>query len=103
VRYILSAIAGALAVLLAILFGKRSNIHDNGSGVDRVRDSLTDSKNRANDIADKVASASSTASDIGKHIDTASNSLDKAIGVVQSIRRRGATSYPVDDPGPDRD
>ena len=102
-RYILSAIAGALALLFAILFGKRTNLHDNGSGVDRVRDSLADSKDRADDISDQIVDTSGTVADIERHIGSAATFLDQAIGVVQSIRRRGATSYPVDDPGPDRD
>jgi DNA anti-recombination protein RmuC len=102
-NYVIAAILGALAMLWAFLFGKRGGVLDNGSGAERVRDSLADSKNRADDITNKVADASSTASDIGKHIDTASTSLDKAIGVVRSIRRRGATSNPVAQTGPDRD
>jgi hypothetical protein len=103
VEYILSAIAGALAVLLAILFGKRTGVLDHGSGVDRVRDSITDSKDRASDINRQIVDTSSTVADIKGHIDTASTSLDKAIGVVQSIRRRGATENPVVDSGADRD
>ena len=102
-NYVIAAILGALAMLWAILFGKRGGVLDNGIGVDRIRDSLADSKNRADDIADQIGDTSGTVTDIGKHIDTASTSLDKAIGVVRSIRRRGATSYHVDDPGPDRD
>jgi methyl-accepting chemotaxis protein len=103
VRYILSAIAGALAVLFAILFGKRSNIHDNGSGTDRIRDSLADSKDRASDINRQIVDTSGTVADITEHIGSASDSVDKAIGVVQSIRRRGATADPVAQTGPDRD
>ena len=102
-RYILSAIAGALALLLAYLFGKRGGVLDNGSGADRIRDSLADSKDRASDISRQIVDTSGTVADITEHIGSASDSVDKAIGVVRSIRRRGATSYPVADPGPDRD
>jgi uncharacterized membrane protein affecting hemolysin expression len=103
VRYILSAIAGALALLFAILFGKRTRVLDHGSGADRIRDSLADSKDRASDINRQIVDTSSTVADIKGHIGSASDSVDKAIGVVRSIRRRGATESPVADPGPDRD
>ena len=102
-RYILSAIAGAIAILLAYIFGTRTNVHDNGSGAGGIRDSLADSKDRANDIAEQIVHTSGTIVDITEHIGSASDSLDRAIGVVQSIRRRGATENPVADPGTDRD
>lgn len=102
-NYVIAAILGALAMLWAILLGKRSNVHDNRSRAGTIRDSLTDSKDRADDIADKAAGAAITAGDVAKHIGSASASLDAAIGVVQSIRRKGATSSPVAQSGPDRD
>ena len=101
--YILSAIVGFFAAVLLLVLGKRARVLDNGSGVDRVRDGLADSKNRADDITDQIVDTSRAVDDITEHIGSASASLDHAIGVVRSIRRRGATSYPVDDPGPDRD
>jgi hypothetical protein len=103
VEYILSAIVGALVLLVAYLFSNRANVHDHGSGAGAIRDSIADSKDRADDIADKIAGASITAGDAGKHIGTASDSLDAAIAIVRSIRRRGAAAYPVAQPGPDRD
>jgi hypothetical protein len=103
VRYILSAIAGAVAILLAYLFGTRTNVHDNGSGAGGIRDSLTDSKNRADDITKQIVHTSRAIVDITEHIGSASTSLDRAIGVVRSIRRRGATASPVAQTGPDRD
>jgi ABC-type transporter Mla subunit MlaD len=102
-NYVIAAILGALAMLWAILFGKRGRVLDNGSGADRIRDSLADSKDRASDISRQIVDTSGTVADITEHIGSASDSVDKAIGVVQSIRRRGATSNPVAQTGPDRD
>jgi len=103
VSYILSAIVGFFAAVLLLVLGKRTNVHNHGSGAGGVGDSITDSKDRASDISRQIVDTSSTVADITEHIGSASDSLDKAIGVVRSIRRRGATSYPVADPGPDRD
>lgn len=102
-NYVIAAILGALAMLWAILFGKRGGVLDNGSGADRIRDSLADSQDRVDDIAIQIVGTSSTVTDITEHIDTASDSLDKAIGVARSIRHRGRKPPPVADPGTDRD
>ena len=101
--YIYATIVGALGVLVALLFRDRANVHDHGSRADGIGNGLADSQARTVDIGRKIDDASITASDVAKHIDTASASLDRAIGVVQSIRRRGATSSPVAQAGLDRD
>ena len=102
-EYILSAIVGALALLVAYLFRGKPGIHNNGSGAGGIRDSIADSKNRADDITDQIVDTSGTVADIKSHIDTAGTSIDRAIGIVQSIRRRGAKKNPVAHPRSDRD
>ena len=102
-KYVVTAILGFFAAVLVFVFGKRTNVHDNGSGAGGIRDSLADSKNRADDITEQIVHTSGTIVDITEHIGSASDSLDRAIGVVQSSRRRGATGSPVAQTGPDRD
>jgi hypothetical protein len=103
VKYVITAILGFFAAVLVFVFGKRTNVHDNGNGASGIRDSLADSKNRADDITEQIVHTSGTIVDITEHIGSASTSLDRAIGIVRSIRRRGATAGPVAQTGPDRD
>ncbi len=89
-KYVLSAILGAIAFLFYRIIGKRSSIRDNGSGVDATRNSLDDSSKRVESIKAGISDSTEKLDNIAKRIDNASRGIDDALGIVEAIRSRGA-------------
>jgi hypothetical protein len=89
-KYVLSAILGAIAFMFYRLFGKRASVRDNGSGVEPIRNSLDNSAKRAESIKAGISDTTEKLDNIARRIDNASRGIDDAIGIVQAIRSRGA-------------
>jgi hypothetical protein len=85
--------AGIIAVIgaiVAFIFGRRSNLHDNGSGVDSIGNGIDDGANRAESITSGNSDAEKRLDNIAGRIDNAAIGIEEAIGIVQDIRKRGS-------------
>ena len=80
-KYVISAILGAIAVLFSYLIGKRS-VHDNRSGTNSIGTGIDDSASGATSIAKGIDS-------VAKRVTSASSQIDSALGILQTIRNRG--------------
>jgi hypothetical protein len=95
-KYVISAILGAIAFLFALLIGKRAGILDNGRRAGQIRGELADSAERAKDIASGIVDAQGdndaarrAADGASQAIDRASDAIDQGIGIIRDIRKRG--------------
>ena len=86
-KYVLSAIIGALAVLVALLFGKRG-LSDNGSGDGRIGASIAGSQITASAITSGISTASGRATNVASSVSVATSGIDKALGILDAIRQR---------------
>jgi len=80
-KYVISAIIGAIAVLFGMLIGKRP-IYNNGSGASSIGTGIDDSASGASSIANGI-------DNVAKRVTSASSQIDSALGILQTIRNRG--------------
>lgn len=99
----IKAILVFIGTAIAIIFGLRSKLHDNGARADSIRNGLGDSAKRAEDLASGIKDATSDIKQTGqlntdardsarKSIDalkTADDAISGAIDVISKIRKRG--------------
>ena len=86
-KYVLSAVIGIIAFLVALLFGKRG-LSDNGSRDGRIGTSIAGSQSGASAITSGIGSASGRASNVASSVTVATNGIDKALGILDRVRQR---------------
>ena len=90
-----AAILAILGAIGAFIFGKRSSVRNNGSGIDSIRRGFDDIQNGAVRITVRTIDTQKSVDNITKRIDEASIGIDSALGIVQGVRDRGAKKADV--------
>jgi hypothetical protein len=86
-KYVLSAILGALAFLAALLFGKR-RLLDNGSGASRIGNAIGSIGTGLEDIASTVSVAESRVENITGSVNSATDKIARARAILDGVRQR---------------
>ena len=86
-KYVLSAVLGALAFFVALLFGKRG-LSDNGARADRVGNDLDRIASTASSVASGVDIATSRVESVADSVGQASDGIDRALGILARVRQR---------------
>ena len=86
-KYVLSAILGALAFLVALLFGKR-RLLDNGSGANRIGSDIDRSKDTVANITSGIVTAEKRVEIVENSVSTATDRIDQALGILDKVRQR---------------
>jgi hypothetical protein len=86
-KYVLSAIIGALAFLVALLFGKR-RLLDNGIGASRIGNAIGSIGTGLEDIASTVGFAESRVENITGSVNSATDKIARARDILEKVRQR---------------